>query len=256
MVTVVCWKWKPEQGSKHPEKRAAFSVEHVNRLFRMLGRNLTRTFRLVCVTDDWKGLDSSITVVNINRHFAQYSELGGCYRRLKAFDLTTALALFGSSFVSIDLDVVITGNLDSLLKWKGFRVWEDTYRRFCPYCGSLWGMQAGARESVWQSFNAHPERDIAAARDRRYIGTDQAIISAHLHPNEQVWTKADGVYNFNTQVRECPSGVVRRRGVLTNIPGRTGELPGNAKMVFFNGKYDPSQAALQKQYDWIGDLWR
>lgn len=257
MLRIVCWKWKPEQGSKHPVKRAGFSSEHVNRLHGMLSRFLARPFRLYCVTDDWKGIDSAVQVININRHFSQHAELGGCYRRLRAFDLSTAVALFGGPFISIDLDVVVTGPLDELFRWQEFRIWQDTYRRFCPYCGSLWAMRPGARQKVWDVWHQDPGGWIDAVKRSRYVGTDQAFVSYLLYPNgAEVWTKEDGIYNFNTQVRQCFKSTVKRRGVLTDIPGRTGELPEGAKLVFFNGKFDPSQKELQRQYDWIGDLWR
>ena len=223
----------------------------------MLSRFLSRSFELVCVTDDWKGLDSVIRVVNINRHFALYAEMGGCYRRLRAFDLSVAVALFGKRFVSIDLDVVITGSLDDLLEWEDFRIWQDTYRRFCPYCGSLFAMRAGARQWLWDFWQEDPIKAARVANEvDRYVGTDQAYISSCLYPGAEVWTSEDGLYNFNTQVRRCAAGVVRRRGKFTEIPGRDGTLPEGAKLVFFNGKYDPSQPELQAQYEWIGDLWR
>jgi len=256
-LTIVCWKWLPEHKSKHPEKRAAFSCEHVNRLYRMLERNLTRPFELVCVTDNRCGLDSAVRTLNIDRHFGEYKELGGCYRRLKAFSQMPALVCFGKSFVSMDIDVVITGNLDELLVWDEFRIWEDKWRRRTPYCGSLWAMKAGAREKVWEEFKTDPGKAVQKAAGMKYIGTDQAHVSACLWPGEQVWSIRDGVYNFNTQVRRSRSRIVIDGDGNKKLDiGRPGELPEDAKIVFFNGKYDPSQVWLQKKYDWIGDLWR
>lgn len=239
MLTIVCWKWKPEEGAKHQWKRDGFSAYHVNALRASVERNLTLSHRFVCVTDDFKGLHSSVETVNINRHFREFKDFGGCYRRLKAFDMATALACFGTKFISLDLDVVVTGNLDSLFQFDDFRIWEDSFHRRTPYCGSLWGMRSGAREFVYSDFLKDPEGCIRKAQAGKMMGTDQAHISRCLHPGETSWTIADGVYNYNTRVRR-PNN----------------QLPPNAKLVFFNGKYDPSQPELQRVCPWIGDYWR
>lgn len=254
MLSVVCWKWEPEQGSKHLEKRALFSIAHINILRAMVERNLSIPHRFVCVTDNHRGLHSSIKFVHIDRHFYRHAELGGCYRRLKAFDEATAMVHFGPRFVSIDLDTVVTGSLDSILGFQeDFRIWEDQHRRFTPYCGSLWGMDAGARRCVWDSFNSDPEASIRKAS--KYQGTDQAHISACLYPNEVTWTMDDGIWNFNTEVRRCPSRVFRRGGKTITECNRKGSLPKGSRLVFFNGKFDPSQEHLWKHHPWIRDFW-
>ena len=100
-------------------------------------------------------------------------------------------------------------------------------------------METGARERVWEEFFLHPEQSIRQAREKGFIGTDQAVVSSMLYPREATWTISDGIYNFNTQIR---------------ANGKA--LPGNARLVFFNGKYDPSQPNLQARYRWIKELWK
>ncbi len=255
MISIVCWKWKPEDGTKHQEKRERFSARHVNILRNMLERNLTIPHKFICVTDDWKGLHSSVFVVNIDWAFRDYAYLGGCYRRLKAFG-THGRKMFGDRFISLDLDCVIAGNIDHIIGFQDdFRIWQDGYRRFTPYCGSLWGMKAETRSHVWDRFHSDPVASIRRANI--YQGTDQAHISACLYPNEAVWTKEkDGIYNFNTQVRRCPNRIYKRGSDTIMEHLRSGELPKDARIVFFNGKYDPSQEQLWKHHEWIGDLWR
>lgn len=236
MLTIVCWKWN---NGLHPKKQIQFTAEHVNILRASVERNLSLTHRFVCVTDDNKGIHPEVQTVNIKRHFSDFSDLGGCYRRLKAFDMSTALALFGPRFISIDLDVVVTGKLDELFGFQeDFRIWEDTHKRRTPYCGSLWGMKAGSREKVWKSFETDPDECMGDAKTRKLMGTDQAHISRCLHPKEKTWGVQDGVYNFNTRVR-----LMR------------GKLPENAKLVFFNGKFDPSHPWLQSNFPWIKRHW-
>jgi hypothetical protein len=235
-LSIVCWKW--DKGP-HPKKGIKFTAEHVNILRASVARNLSRSHVFVCVTDDHKGLHPEVQVVNIDRHFKEFSDLGGCYRRLKAFDMVSGLALFGPRFVSIDLDVVITGNLDDLFGFQeDFRIWEDNFKRRTPYCGSLWGMKSGSRGKVWDKFKSDPGLCVGSAKEQKLMGTDQAHISHCLYPQEKTWTVRDGVYNFGTRVRMMG-----------------GRLPVDCKMVFFNGKYDPSQGPLQENFPWIKDHW-
>lgn len=256
MISIVCWKWKPENKAKHEQKRQKFSIRHINILRAMVERNLTLDHQFVCVSQKWKGLHSSIKWVSVDEYFSEYKELGGCYRRLKAFHQETAERHFGEGkFVSIDLDCVITDKIDSIIWFReDFRIWGDEYRRFTPYCGSLWGMIPGARQKqVWEPFRKDPERCIKEASV--YQGTDQAHISAKLYPNESTWGVKDGIYNFNTQVRRKNSAVFRREDQVITEQGRTGELPRGARIVFFNGKFDPSQEQLWKHHQWIRDFW-
>lgn len=254
MITVVCWKWN---NGMHPKKKIFFTHEHVNKLRSAVEKNTTLKHNFVCICDDWKGLHSSVQPINIDRHFAEFKDWGGCYRRLRAFDLSVSAALFGSRFVSLDLDVLVTGNLDSILGFEeDFRIWQDKFRRKTPYCGSLWGMKVGARQVVWDSFRSKPHMSVELMRRLKYVGTDQAHISASLFPKEAVWGVDDGVYNFNTRVRRQVLYSHWLKDSGERIDKRVnGDIPEGAKLIFFNGKYDPSQVGLHRTYPWVGDLW-
>jgi hypothetical protein len=258
MISVVCWKWEPEKGARHEGKRRSFSCQHVNVLKASIDRNTTIPYKFVCVTDDWKGLDSTVEYVNIDRHFPRIKGFGGCFRRLRAFDFSTAVALFGGRFISIDIDSVVVGNMDKLLSFRDdFRIWMEQYRRRTPYCGSLWGMKSGARQEVWSKFENKPYMALEAIDRLKYTGTDQAHISVCLYNKERTWGQNEGVYNFNTQIRRKASSIqVNRDGSFKEVFKTDGNIPKEASIVFFNGKYDPSQTELQRQYPWIGDHWR
>ena len=241
MLTIVMWKWKPEPGAKHEVKRSGFSAKHVNSLASGIARHTTMPLRYVCVTDDPKGIKPGIQTIDINTEFSEFSELGGCYRRLGAFDRDKSRRLFGDRFICIDLDCVVVGPLNHLLNKafnQDFVIWKDTYRRRAPYCGALWGMEAGTRQHVLATFRTSPQEIITAAREAGYIGTDQAVFNYLLGRNECTWGVDDGVLNFNTRVR--PAG---------------GKLPEDARLVFFNGKYDPAQPQLLARYSWIKEGW-
>jgi cyanophycinase-like exopeptidase len=109
---------------------------------------------------------------------------------------------------------------------------------------------------VWDSFQDRPLFYVERAKELKYTGTDQAHICTVLKGNEKTWGVDDGVYNFNTRVRKAVKSVYKRTSdSIEEITTSDGSLPKGAKMVFFNGKYDPSQRFLQQQYPWIKANW-
>ena len=235
-LTVVCWKWKPQ-----PDYRSQFGPETVNVLKNMVARHYRRPHDFVCVTDDPEGIDRSIRIVPLWKDHADIPNPTSrrnpsCYRRLRAFSAEAA-DLFGPRFVSLDLDCVITGDLEPL--WdrpEEFVIWGDTARR-TPYNGGMFLLTAGSRRRVWDEFD--PDCSPALTRSLGMIGSDQAWIAACLGPGEPRWTIDDGVYSFNNHIRRCG-----------------GKLPANARIVFFHGRADPWQTEVQSQYPWVKAHWQ
>jgi hypothetical protein len=102
--------------------------------------------------------------------------------------------------VWLDLDCVVTGNLDPVLgRTEDFIAWKDIAPPQ-PYCGSLVMMDAGARRQVWDEFD--PMLSPAYASASGYVGTDQGRISAKLGLGEATWDERDGVLSYR---RDCHS---------------------------------------------------
>lgn len=102
---VICIKWGTRYGS-----------EYVNRIYGMVSRNITPPFKVICFTDDPSGIDSRVAVYPL-------PELG-CPVPAKAPGKWRKTALWGHELFDlsgvalfIDLDVVITGNLDPLFEF-------------------------------------------------------------------------------------------------------------------------------------------
>lgn len=232
VTAVICWRWRPPAGY-----RSTFGPDTVNTLRRMVARHYQHPHRFICVTDDPAGIDSDIEIVSLWNDFADVpSPHGGknpsCYRRLRLFH-PDAAKWFGNRFVSLDLDVVITGDLSQL--WNRpdpFVMWGDT-NPTTFYNGSMVLLTAGARSQVWTEFD--PTTSPRLARQAGQFGSDQAWISYRLGPGEAKWTKADGVYSFRNDLQ--------RNGSRT--------LPPNARIVVFHGQYDPWSPAVQSQYPWV-----
>lgn len=238
MIDVVCWLWKPAL-----EYRSQFSPKYVNILRNMIERHYPHPFRFNCITDDVAqgGFDERVRLIPLWDDFRKRQSLYGpntpsCYPRLRAFDKKTMLEFVGPRFVSIDLDVVITGNLSDIFHRKeDFVIWGATHRR-TPYNGSMWMMNAGARQQVWDRFEQDPERVIARARGNGFYGSDQAVMNYVLGPEQAKWAEMDGVYSYRMHIKNDK-----------------GLLPANAKVVFFEGHYDPWNPVTQSIAPWIKD---
>lgn len=234
MLTVVTWRWKPMPGY-----RSSFPVETVNVLKRMVDRHYAGPHRMLCCTDDPKGLDPDIEAVPLWTDFANLPSPHGfknpsCYRRLRAFSPEIA-SVFGPRFVSLDLDCVIVGDLAPL--WdrpEDFVMYGDTNPR-THYNGSMILMTAGARPQVWERFD--PRTSPQRAKAAGCWGSDQGWISYCLGGGEPKWTRADGVYSF--------------RNHLQNVS----TLPKDARVVMFHGKHDPWDPDVKAKYPWVRAHW-
>lgn len=234
MLTFVTWLWKPVAGY-----RSAFSAAQVNVLARMIDRHYTAPHRVMCVTDMPKGIDSGVEIVPAWNDYADVSSPHGsltknpsCYRRLRAFHPEIG-KVFGTRFVSMDLDTVITGDLAPLFdRSEDFVIWGETNPRSW-YNGSLWMMTAGARPQVWHEFN--PRTSPHQAKRAGRFGSDQGWISYCLGKGEATWSKAHGVYSYRVHLK--PKG---------------SPLPENARIVNFHGEHDPWDADMQR-IPWVAE---
>lgn len=237
-TTVICWKWAPPTGY-----RSTFTADAVNVLRSMVARHYPVPHRFVCVTDEADGIDPRVEVVPAWNDFADVpSPHGGrnpsCYRRLRLFDPAIG-TVFGPRFVSLDLDVVVTGDLTPL--WErddDLVLWGDTNPQpGSHYNGSMILMTAGARPDVWTAFN--PQTSPMQSKSARCFGSDQGWISFQLGKGEAKWSRTDGVYSYRNDI--APHGH---------------RLPGEARIVMFHGCHDPWDTYVQTHAPWVREHWR
>jgi len=222
-----------------PRSIDQYGPEHVNILFRSVKRNTTVPFRFICVTDDSNGLHPDIEVVDL-WDYCQY--LGGCYNRLYIFSAEIE-DLFGPRFIAIDLDCVVTSNIDHILnRTEDFIINEydienNNHASHQYYNGGIIMMYAGSRDEVWNEFDPLMTPEVLQPRKDRIeiVGSDQAWISHRLGPGESTFTKLDGVYDYRK--------LEDRRF-----------LPEDAAIVMFPGKRDPFTE--YKKIRWIREHWK
>lgn len=210
VLTVVVWHW----GTKYP-------VYYVDRLISAVGRHLP-TARVLIAEPEQEDLP--------------LTKIPGCFARLRTFDPAWQKArgiVEGERVVVLDLDLVITGNLQKVFhRSEPFVILQGVNSvNPCPYNGSVWMLSAGYRPDVWSEFSIE-----AASKVPFYAFPDDQAWFYHMMPTAGAFTPAHGVYGFMK-------------------PGwSTGNvLPSNAKIVAFPGSRDPLQFTHLK---WVAQHWR
>ena len=215
MLNIYTWKWK------QPGGRTTYTAQHVNAWARMMTRHLTIPHRLICITDEPKDIQCETIPLPEwspevdNPHWPARKGVPQCYRRLGMYRRDAAVT-YGDRFVSMDLDCIVTANIDHLFDhYDDFRMFRGTSGKR-PYNGSMMQMTAGSRPQVFEKFT--PE--LAVKASSLYIGSDQAWIAFALGWLEKTWGVEHGV---------LPMG--KKRGIH--------ELPKNHCLLFTPDKIKP-----------------
>jgi hypothetical protein len=222
VLRVCTWLW----GTK-------WSWAYATRLFAGLHRNLRQPFRGVLVTDQpiyGSGADLVCPIAEEDRPLLARP---GCLVRMRMFDPLWQQAIGaqpGDRIVNIDVDAVITGELDPLFdRADEFTILQHVNQTNpCPFNGSLWMFRAGERHDVWNDFSF----EAIARLPFHSIPDDQGWLH-HKFPNAKAWTHRDGVYAFK-KISWPPFTADVKHG-----------LPDGARVVAFPGR-DPGN------YQWLG----
>ncbi len=210
MLTVCTWVW----GTK-------YGLEYVERLAAGLRRNLTQPYRF--------------ELVGVEDRDQELLSVPGCFPRLRMFDPEWQRDHgIDDRLVCVDLDVVITGPLDSVFdRPEPFVILGGANSHNpCPFNGSLMMLRPGAHPEVWSDFSLEAAKHIPF-----YAFPDDQGWLWHKIPDAAVWPagRQSGVYSFRK--RGWPSDDV---------------LPSGAKMVAFPGRRDPSQFT---HLEWVKQHW-
>lgn len=237
-ITFVTWKWKGLDESR------VFLSEHVNVLYSMLKRHCHQSFSLVCVTDDSSGLDPDIEHFPMPKtpfdnlmtpHGNANKVFPSCYRRLWMF--SKEATILGPRVFLLDIDVIITGSLEPLLRKRAdFVGWVDARFGWSKIAGGAWILNTGSHPEVWEQFD--PKTSPLKAFEAGMRGSDQAWISYMLYPPRQSFGERDGVVKL---------GWIRKGGR---------EVPPGIRMIFFAGNLPPWHPQIQLGHAWVKDYWR
>ena len=189
--TIVCVK----AGTK-------YGADYVNRLAAMARRNSTRHPRIVCFTDDTRGLAGDVEAQPLPA-----AGLTGWWNKVALFCET--LPGVSGRVLYLDLDVVITGSLDPLLDHPGDLVVMDN--DYVPgFNSSVMLFTVGARTEIWTGFS--PETTTNIQGDQDWI--------ALMAPDAELWP-ASWCVPFRLRAAIAP--------------------PPETKVVVFSGRPNPDE---------------
>lgn len=221
MINIVCVKW----GTK-------YGVEYVNRLRAAVERHTTIPYRFHCYTDDAVALNT-----NIVAHALPNNGLEGWWNKMYLFNRDNGIAT-GEQIVYVDLDTLITGNIDHILEHTADRIvmLEDFYYGIAKTAGriasGLMSWRHGDYHYLWERFIQDPVQAVASVRphgDQHYIASqiDGCDFWQQLFPEQIVSFKV-----------HCRSG-----------------LPKSARIVCYHGRPNipDSAAKINTSYIWTID---
>ena len=146
IINVVCLKW----GTK-------YGVEYVNKLYSAISKNTKVAFRFHCYTDDTSGLNKKIIT-----HDLPYKHLEGWWNKLYLFSDEIGIPN-GERIFYVDLDTLITRNIDSLMTVKSSKItvlkdFMFGIAKSATTVGSgLMSWNHGSHTNIWNAFIADPE---------------------------------------------------------------------------------------------------
>lgn len=226
MLVVVTWLWGDKYGQ-----------DDVRKLQAGVSRNLKQDHRFFVAKPQAE--DEHLT------------KIAGCFCRLRMFDPAWQKQMDiteGDRIVCMDLDSVVTGELDPLFnRPERFMILQGANAANpCPFNGSLMMLRAGAHPEVWSDFSI----DKAKAVPFYEFPDDQGWLH-HKLPKAAGWKvgSPSGVYAFAKPGWPVAQVEDICNGRKSNVPG---DLPKDARLVVFPGWRSPEKF---KHLDWIKKHW-
>lgn len=237
-LKVVCFWWFDPQAAHEPRRQ--YKNHHVTIMRNMVARHLAASHEFVCVTNRANELsESGIRTVPLDiTTFLPRTR----YAKLMLFRRDIG-NIIGKRILYIDLDAVVIGQLDLILKRDEEIVIMHNanygIQKRTRFNTGMMLLRAGVRPDIYEDFDplVSPQR----MNDKYGHTTDQAWITDHVELSNPYWDQRDGVYD------------AMRMG--NGTAGTQTKLPDNAKIVLFPGKREPGMAETQKMFPWIKEHW-
>lgn len=241
--TIVCMKW----GER-------YSSDYVNCLWSMISRNTKRKTRLVCYTDDTRGVSPDVACYPIPSISLPERVKNKPWRKIGLWQ--PSLPGVSGDVLFVDLDVVITGSIDEFFDYapeKTFCV-IDNWTQPGAKIGntSVYRFRVGSHPYLFHDLEKDPERILGT------FPNSQTYISRTIR-EMHYWPEAWCVSFKHSLLPRWPLNF------FVSAP-----LPPGTKVVCFTGKPDPDEARdgrwpakwYKKIYkhvrptSWIQEHWR
>ena len=237
---IFCMKWGTLYGS-----------EYVNRLYSMVKRNLTYDFKMVCFTDDDKGIDKEIQCYPIPEIDIPSNLPERMWKKLTT--LKSDLYGLEGRALFLDLDIVIVDNMDCFFDMDGdFIIIKDHSWRTWRITGnsSVYRFDIGKHGTVFDNFVANFDEVIQKHRNEQEFLTQEFYDKGLL----QYWPK-----------EWCPSFKYDCHSKIPFNFWKKPIIPEGSKIIIFHGEINPHKAiegGKGKWYryvpaaPWVADYWK
>jgi hypothetical protein len=243
-LTVTTCLW--EDPARDQIRSYKFTPRHVITLRNMVRRNLAIPHEFVCLINSGEYVRPLYAegIRTVAMDMSKHVPGTVCCRlMLRRPDIG---GILGRRIVSLDLDIVITGNVDAIfgreednVLWRNPNYEPGGRRAF--YQSSIQLFDAGARSFLYTDFDP---KVTPTWMNRRFGGAEQAWFAERLPWDEAHWDASHGIY-----------------GAGRLFDGKMGsgvgsELPENARIVSFPGNREPSQAEVKELHPWVKEHYR
>lgn len=232
MIDIVCFKW----GDK-------FGPEYVNKLYHSIQRNVTIPYRFICYTENPKDIECETRPFLVDLPYWWY-----------IIGLTNPLHDHAERTVYMDLDTIITGNIDHILSLDtSFATISDFYAPMgLQTAYIMWNKEVG--EKIWNYFNCkYTPDDYKNLCNKPTGGTNQfleecmGIVRLNRNSNVGIYPRIAVNRLQNIFKNQCIS---YKCHIVKN---NWSEIPAYTRMVFFHGKPMPHEV---QNLNWMKEHWR
>lgn len=218
MKQIICMNWG-----------AAYGAEYVNRLYNMVERNVTGPFRLVCLTESSDGINPAVECfpcpeIDLPPHIRN-----GGWRKVNLWAPQVDGLAEGSQALFLDLDIVITKNIDCFFEEPGdflvCRNWTQMDKRIGNT--SVYRFTVGSHPYLLSNLVEQQDEMLS-----RYPNS-QTYISNEINAGSMTFWPDDWCCSF--KVHCVPKGI--KRWFVEPA------LPAGSRIVAFPGSPNPHDAA-------------
>ena len=218
MQTIICMKWG---------KR--YSSIFVNRLYKSINKHTKRPTELICFTDNKFGIDDNVICKPLPKINIPYNLSWTPWRKLSVWQ--NKLSDLKGDILFLDLDLVITGNLDRFFDYKpGYYCVIENWTQPEQNIGntSCFKLPISKYKHIFENFQKNPNLIFKKYKiEQTYISRE--IETQYFWPKE--W---------------CQSF---KHNLLPKWPMRIwvpAKLPKDTSIVAFTGKPDPDDVLIGK----------
>ena len=215
----------------------------------MVSRNMSRTFRFICLTEDGEGTHENVEIFPLPELSVDLAGPERGWNKLAVFAET--LYDLKGKVLCLDLDLIITGSLDDLFDYPGeVMIIKDWIKKDGTGNSSVYRFEVGAHPEVLAEFEKSFEKIKKAHRN------EQEYLSAAL--------MAKGALKYWPD-EWCRSFKRHCLQPFWFLVARETRVPDNARVIVFHGKPDPHEAiegVSGKWYrrfrpaTWVADHWQ